>query len=838
MIETALSGLKVIDLTRYIAGPYCTKLLADYGADVMKVERPGTGDGARRLGPFPGDLPDAEKSLLFLHLNANKRGVTLDLESREGTELFKEMVRGADVLVESFMPKVMPGLGLSYETLKGVNPALVMVSVSDFGQTGPYRDYRGSELVDHALGGALFSNGIDERYPIKLGGHVTQYYAGVHAAAATVVALVGRQGHGGGDHVDISIMETQAGSPDRRGPMLIGYQFTKTINQRRILVSASIRPCKDGYVNISTGGSRMGTLAAMMEMPELAEDPRFTDPVQFANPENVDMLNTILLGWLLDRTKSEVLDAAQKAHVLAGTINTTEDILADRHFKARGFWEEIDHPSAGRLTYSGRPFATPGVAHVKRRPAPLLGQHNKEVLTPLRTVEKKPGTNSGRSADATGARTPYRRPLEGVRIIDMTLVLAGTGGAMWLADWGAEVIRVEPRNIFQPLTRGIYAHPSKASLEASKNWVNAYPDWTPGEHPWNRFPLFHSHGRNKLSMTLNLGKPEALEVFMRLVNVSDVVMENNVPETIEKLGVSYEELRKVRPDIIMVRMPAYGLSGPYSHYRSLGQHLEGAAGHTFMRGYADLDPSMNHDVFLGDATASANGALAVALALQQRRRTGKGQLVEMAQTEALIPYFGDALLDFQANGRIAQAQGNDLYDMAPHNVYPCKGEERWVAIAVANDQEWQAMVEVMGDPAWAFETRFGDQPKRYEHRRELDELVGMWTGQQDNRWVMGRLQQAGIPAGVVNDDRDAYEDPQLGARGFFQELTHAETGTNLYPGIIWKMANTPNEIRRPPPLLGEHNDHVYRDLLQLTDEEYSVMEENGHIGMDYEPQVL
>ncbi len=380
MLEAALDDLKVIDLTHYIAGPYATKLLADYGADVIKVERPGTGDGARRLGPFPGDDTDIEKSALFLHLNANKRSMTLDLKHPRGIEVLKEMVRQADVLVESFRPKVMPSLGLAYDVLSAINPALVMVSISDFGQTGPYRDYKGSEIVDYAIGGPMYVTGVEDRPPLKLGGNAVQYLAGIHAAGAAVVAIVGATLRGYGDHVDISIAETQAGSPDRRTPMIIGHQFTGEVWRRGAGFAPPVRPCKDGYMNIQTGIRSMDRFSVMVGRPELAEDPRFADPIEARKPENAAALEEILMGWLMERTMAEAWDAAQKARAASGPIYTMADILKDEHLQARGYWEEIDHPDAGLLRYPGLPFKTPGEARQPRTPAPRLGEHTEQVL--------------------------------------------------------------------------------------------------------------------------------------------------------------------------------------------------------------------------------------------------------------------------------------------------------------------------------------------------------------------------------------------------------------------------------------------------------------------------
>ena len=833
MIHRALEGLRVVDLTQNVAGPYCTKLLADYGADVVKIERPGRGDVSRLIGPFPNDRPDPERSALFLSLNTNKRSLVVDLKSAEGVGLVKDLVRQSDVLVESFEPRVMPSLGLDYDVLSTVNPNLVMTSISDFGQTGPYRNYHGSEIVDYALGGAYQVGGLAEREPVKLGTNVVQLLAGIHGAAATMVAVAGAALRGRGDHVDVSIMETQAGSCDRRTPMLTGFQYTGWVNKRGTTAVSGPRPCGDGYMNLFVAITTKDRLFHAIGRPELNEDPRFADVASFSQPENAEALEEYILEWLLSRTMREAWLEAQAANLISGPLYSLADVMSDPHFQERGFWEEIEHPRAGKLTYPGLPFFTPSVEREPRRPAPLLGQHTDEV----RAEVAEGGTAAAPARPAPLDDGSARLPLDNIRVLSLGVVLAGPNAATLLADWGAEVIRAEPRSTLQANTRGFMARVPQAVIDANRVWTVAYPNWVAGERGFNRSPFFTAHARNKKSMTIDVRQPEGREQLLRLISISDVVVENNVPETIDKLRLGYEQLKKARPDIIMLRMPAYGLSGPYKNFRSLGAQLEGAAGHSLIRGYPDVDPSLIEDVYFADACAATSGAFAVAAALRQRNRTGQGQVIEMSQTENLIPFFGELILDYQVNGRLPERKGNDLYTMAPHNVYACSGEDRWVAIAVANDEEWAGLRRAMSEPAWAAELRFATQRARYENRRDLDALLVDWTRPRHNRWIMERLQREGVRAGALNNEPDAFLDPQLNARGFFETLTGEDVGTHRYPGIIWKMSRTPNSIRLPPCRLGEHNEYAYRELLSVTDAEYRALEGAGHIGTDYPPEV-
>ncbi len=427
-------------------------------------------------------------------------------------------------------------------------------------------------------------------------------------------------------------------------------------------------------------------------------------------------------------------------------------------------------------------------------------------------------------------------PLYGVRVLDITVVWAGPHCTQLLAEWGAEVIRLEPLQAIQPNTRGAESAVTREQAERYRGTLNtffAYPDYDPGPRPWNRSPSFNSHARNKRSMTVDITQPEGRAVFLELVKIADVVVENNVPETVERAGFTYADLAVVNPSIIVLRMPAYGLTGPYKNYRSFGTHMEGMTGHHLLRSYPHLDPALTGDAFTVDAASGVAGAFAVMLALRHRRRTGEGQLIELPQAENFLSYLGEFILDYAMNGRSPGPQGNRHPAHSPHGVYPCRGEDRWITIDVGTDEEWHALCRVLGNPAWAYDERFATTLSRWHHREELDALLAEATRQWDAFALFHALQAAGVTAGPVQNERDAYACPQLAARGFFETLTSPEAGTHAYPGLVFKMANTPNHLRRHPVLLGEDNDYVYRELLDLPSAQYQRLVELGHIGMDY-----
>ena len=391
MAPMALSNIKVLDFTQLIAGPYCTKLLADYGADVIKVERPGSGDGARSLGPFPKDESHPEKSGTFLHLNTNKRSMTLDLKAAEGQRIARDLASQVDVVVESFRPGTMDRFGLRYEALSEMNPALTFTSISNFGQTGPYRDWRGSEIIFYGMGGELYSTGIAEKEPLKLGGTVGLYQSGVMAAFATLGAVLASKAEGIGQHVDISLMEVQAGSIDRRMSMMLAYQYNGEITGRTPLGEATgsggypsgVYPCEDGFFQITGSGKYFDRVRNMLGNPEELQGDEWLTPEAQANEEMEGLFEAFFYPWLLDRTKHEAWSQAQASRVLCGPLNTMGDYLQDEFFHKRGAFPEVDHPVAGSLTYPGRPFMMEASPWSIRRPAPLLGQHTEEVLTEL-----------------------------------------------------------------------------------------------------------------------------------------------------------------------------------------------------------------------------------------------------------------------------------------------------------------------------------------------------------------------------------------------------------------------------------------------------------------------
>ncbi len=388
MPEGPLAGVKVLDLTHFVAGPYCTKLLAGLGAEVIKIERPGQGDGSRSRGPFFHDEIHQEKSLSFLYLNTNKKSITLNLKTDTGKRLFKELVEQVDVVIESFSPHVMPSHGLDYEALRAVKRDIIMTSISNFGQTGPYRDLKASDLVLAGWGGSQSSGGLLGKPPLKVAQFVTQFMAGFYASVGVMGAFFAREWQGiEGQYLDLSLMELLTSFGDGRFVHQMGYQFNKKEDPREPLegrVNSSPpsgpQPCADGYVEW-WGMGRWRQVSKMLGRPDFLTDPRYA--TEEGRLENHEEIAAILLSWMMERTREQCWEEAVAADVICAPHNTVGELLQDPHVKSRGFWAEVEHPALGKTTIPGRPFVMEQSPWHVRRPAPLLGQHTAEVLGDL-----------------------------------------------------------------------------------------------------------------------------------------------------------------------------------------------------------------------------------------------------------------------------------------------------------------------------------------------------------------------------------------------------------------------------------------------------------------------
>ena len=428
-------------------------------------------------------------------------------------------------------------------------------------------------------------------------------------------------------------------------------------------------------------------------------------------------------------------------------------------------------------------------------------------------------------------------PLEGVRVMANTYTWAGPYAGMVLADLGAEVILIESIQRWQWNTRGFMARPSKALVETLGSIGGAYPNKDPGERPWNRHAMFNSAARNKHSFTVDLMKPEGVEIVRRLASISDVLIENSTPGVMDKLGVGYDDLRKVKPDLVMVSSSGMGARGPYAGHRGFGTQMEDLSGFTWLRAYPDGEPSETPMTNHSDASAGAGIALAVLYGLQHRNRTGQGQWIDCSQSEKLIGQVGDVVMDYTMNGRVEGTLGNRHRSMAPHGAYKCAGNDRWIAIAIENDRQWEALKGLMGSPAWANDQKFRTSLGRWKNQDELDKGITEWTKTKIHSELFLTCQAAGVPAAALCDEAEISRDPQLLARDFFVPINNPEAGTHLHIGPLWQSSSVKFAVRKPDVRLGEDNAYVYKDVLGVSNDTYVRLEREGHIGMDYVPGV-
>lgn len=424
-----------------------------------------------------------------------------------------------------------------------------------------------------------------------------------------------------------------------------------------------------------------------------------------------------------------------------------------------------------------------------------------------------------------------RLPLEGIRVIDHGVVYTGPAATTILADMGAQVIRIESIGRFPSMTRGFVARPPKGVLA---NF--GYPDGEPGERPWDRWYQLHAMNRNKLAITLELNKQEGKDVYKKIVAISDVIIENFSQGTMDRLGLSYETLKVVNPGIIMISASGLGKEGPYRGYSTFGSNIDAITGMMSLRGYQG-DHIMMRDPspVWSDNVAAGIVAFAALVALRWRERTGKGQNIDLSQAETFLPHMGETILNYTMNGKVQEPIGNDHDSMSPHGCYRCKGNDKWVTIAVSSDKEWKAFRKVIGNPSWTQEDKFDSITSRWENRLELNRFVEEWTLKHEPYEIMYMLQKEGIAAGPVIGPADALDDPHLAKRNFFHEITHREAGSHKYPGMFFKFSKTPAEIRIPAPCLGEHNEYVFREILGLSNEEIKWMEKEQIIGTAYLP---
>ena len=794
MLPGLLSGVRVLEIGGQVSASYCGRILALLGAEVIKVEPP-EGDAARGAGPFPADRPHREKSGLFLALNLNKFGVTLDLALPEDRRHLRMLIRGAAVLVGG-----PAEYGTSRETLLRENPGLIVTSISPFGNWGPYGHFKASDLVlfhmsGHAPGmlGPVAEGGAQP--PIRAGGHQTEFVTGLAAATATLMALFRRRQTGEGCHIEVSgfeAMVTQLISAlancafERPPPPRVATRTADTGAPIPVVSVGGVLPCRDGFVAISPReDTQWARWIELMGHPAWADEERFR--MREGRERYFPELWELVGQWTRLHSKHDIARRGQEQRIPCFPVNTVRDLFNDAHLKFRGFFCEIEHPAAGRLIYPGVPYRFSGLTlPLTARPAPLLGEHNKLVLGRAATAPvPRPVPGSARTDPA-----PNRLPLHGVRVIDLSWIIAGPTAARFLAMMGAEVIKVGSARRPDPSTRGA---------------------------------PFQAYNQSKWSCSLNITQPEGLRLAKRLIAISEVVIENFAAGVIERLGLGYDVLREIRPDLIMVSSSGTGHSGPDKDYVAYGSLLQYYTGWNSISGYPDGGPIKGG--LWADPWVGLELAMVTAAALNHRAVSGEGQYIDYSMAEALTACLPEALLDFQMNDRERPPTANADDTYAPHNVYRCEGPDRWVAIAVTQSGEWLALCEVIERPDLAADPDLATEAGRRARQEEIDDAITSWTRQQNDYQAMHRLQQAGVPAGPFLEPSRLFHDRQLREGGYFsRQRVHDGTWRDL-PGIGWRFEGGPRPHLWPAPALGQDNDYVYGNLLGLSEAEIARLKE-------------
>jgi crotonobetainyl-CoA:carnitine CoA-transferase CaiB-like acyl-CoA transferase len=795
-----LSDVVVVELADGLAGDYCGKVFADLGADVTKLERP-TGDPLRT---HPG---------AFAHVNVNKRGVTADPSTSAGRDQLWSLLERAHLVVETAGGGCLHDWGTGWEEVRERFPALVVASISGFGATGPYASYQWTDLVAQTFANMLVAVGTGHA-PVKLPANIELCAVGHTAAVGALAAVERGRATGQGAFVDCAAYEALGGGPHRILRQLAYEYRGRTVPPAAANASAAagagtllplgIFPCADGYVSMMTTIQNLPRMLDVLGDEGLRQ--AFRHPDALVNPGTKEILDAVLYPWLLSRTRAEVMAAGQQAGWPVTSVNLPAEILEADHFHQRGFWVRVDDPAVGPVLLPGALSRHDEGGWQLHRPAPTLG-------CDAVTIEPQPAVRPLRAA---ASRDPSEPPLRGIRVLDLTTVWSGPFVTLLLADLGAEVIRLESPWVFPPSAKGFEARPKTKMLLGSI--MDTYGPLAAGrpDRPYNRHAMHNSVGRSKLSCSLDVRTPLARQLFMRLVEKSDVIIENLKLSTLHQMGIWEPELLQRNPELLVVRLPPAGLSGDWAGYVGFGAQFDALAGLTALVGPAGSEIAEAPSTFHMDTVTGPAGAFAVLAALHYRARTGRGQLVEISQTENLLHQLGDVLVDCQL-GIAPERLGNRDRSFAPQGLYPCLGD-RWLAISVRGDDEWAALCRLLGRDDLAVDRRFASAEDRRSAPDELDKIISAWTVTQDCYGAFHSLQRNGVPAAPLLDDAMTIEDPHVAAREWLRPLSSLDVGTFDHIGPVFR--GIPLAWDRGAPVLGQDNEYVFKDILGLTDAEY------------------
>ena len=785
--ELPLRELRVVDLSTGIAGAYATRLFCESGAEVLKVEPEG-GDPLRRWSATGADLSQADGAL-FRFLGGGKRSL---LGSPED-ETVQRWIRSADLVVESFAPTEFDAEGLAE-----AQPGLVVLSITGYGRSGPWRDRPWTEFTLQAQCGSIGTRGLRDREPFQAGGRITEWVGGTFAAVAALAAVRRARLTGHGEHVDFSLHEvmTIAGTNFQDlTARILGVERFRRLPQS--VETPSIEPSADGYVGFCTNSrQQLSDFMLMIERPDLRDDEELAQVMGRA--ARFDEWNEIVRSWTRRHTTDEILKAASLlripvAPVLHGaSVHGHEQVVTRRVLRERPDSPGVQPRPPWRFDDRDPP---------EPRRAPRLGEHADQ---PAPAERQRPPTDA-----------PCSLPLAGLRILDMTAWWAGPSATQMLAALGAEVIHLESTS-----------HPDGIRMTGGMA-QQRFEDW------WEASAFFASVNTNKLGLTLDLGHSEGLALARRLIERCDAVVENFSPRVLDGFGLDFEGIRRIHPGCIPVRMPAFGLSGPWREHTGFAQTMEQLSGLAWITGHPDDQPRIQRGPC--DPLAGMHAAFALIAALFVRDRSGRAPTVECTMLEGALNAAAEQLLEHGDTGRLLERMGNRSPGAAPQGLYPCAGHAprapRWLALSVETEEHWKGLIEVLGMPAWSRDPALGTRAGRHAAHASIDAKLRAWAAAGERDALVEALLAAGVPAAPVADPRAASHCPQHRARGFFEELDHPCLGPQPLPGPPFRFRRHPGPwLRRPAPTLGEHNREILGELLGIGDDELARLEREGVIG--------
>jgi crotonobetainyl-CoA:carnitine CoA-transferase CaiB-like acyl-CoA transferase len=812
-----LAPLRVLDLADE-TGSLAGRILADLGADVVKLEPPG-GDAARRP-PWLGAVPGPERSLPWLAENAGKRSLSLDLGAVRGRERFLALLARADVLIETFAPAGLLEMDLDDAALRRENPRLVWCAITPFGRTGPRAHWRAHDLVAVASGGNLALTGDPDRPPVRCRLPAAYLHAGPEAALGILLALWAREESGRGQLVDVSLQECQLqgllGAPGQaalsgRAPRRSGARVGRT---------REIWDAKDGQVSFGLrgGAARIANLRATVAWmaehglaPDWLRDYDWEAYNHNVVPEaEIARLEEAFGAFFRTRTRRELYEEALRRRILLAPCNDAREIAAQPQLRARGFFRRFEYPQLGVALEHPAFFAKSDAGDFgPARPAPRPGEHTEAVLHEW--LGEAQGAAAPRPASQAPpampvASDPAPGPLAGILVLELGSGAAGPLATRVLAEHGARVIRLESRRRPDFLRTLFLTPESRSGLDGS--------------------PMFALLNPDKESVALDLSTAEGRRLARLLAERADVVADNFAPGVMARLGLDAGSLRGARPELVTVSSSLFGQSGPQCDYPGFGGQGSAIAGFNHLTGWADREAHGPYGT-ITDSLSPRYVAVAVTAALLERRRSGRGRAIDLSQIEAGLHGLAEMSVRFSASGEVLGREGNRDERAAPHGVYPCRGDDRWIALAVRSDADWQALLGVLGRPAWAAVPCLASASGRLGAAAELDAQLAAWTAPSAAEELAERLQAVGVEAGVVQTPSDLLRDPQLAHRGHFVPLRHAQLGELPFERCGFRLSETPGRLRAPGPLLGQHTAPVLAGLLGLAEEEIACLARDG-----------